>query len=521
MWSFCPKQARIARWTFFGAGLLSLVWFVFRVAPKPSRAAYPCQRAAAPLAGGFVIWMAGVLGAAALYQKGKDFWRHSRTALASIFLIAAAASAISVLLVSPQPAAQANTPNQPAGAGKGIYPGRVVWAHDPAATTWAGPGDGHWWESNHTSQAAVDGMVSGALRRLTGRSGDAEAWDALIRHFNRAQGRGDTGYTKGEKIVIKVNFVGCIVGGNVDPKTYEMVRRPDYMNTSPQVIVALLRQLVKGAGADQQDITVGDPLSLFPKEYHDICRREFPNVRYLDHDGGNENHVRSRAEFSQVPFYWSSRPTGKTQDYVPVQYAEAKYLINLANLKSHVSAGVTLCAKNHYGSLIRKPPEEGYYDMHGSMAKETPASGRYRAMVDLMGHAHVGGKTLLYLIDGLYPGVHPSGASPSKWSSAPFNGDWASSLLASQDPVAIDSVGFDFLWAEWNDYPHMPGADDYLHEAAQADNPPSGTFYDPNHATNVARLASLGVHEHWNNAAAKQYSRNLDGRAGIELVRAR
>jgi hypothetical protein len=65
----------------------------------------------------------------------------------------------------------------------------------------------------------------------------------------------------------------------------------------------------------------------------------------------------------------------------------------------------------------------------------------------------------------------------------------------------------------------MSGADDYLHEAALADNPPSGTFYDPDHPVNTTRLASLGVHEHWNNAQDKQYSRNLGKREGIELVR--
>ena len=203
---------------------------------------------------------------------------------------------------------------------------------------------------------------------------------------------------------------------------------------------------------------------------------------------------------------------------MPVPYAEAKYLINMANLKSHTGAGVTLCGKNHYGSLIRKPPDKGYYDMHVSLPSGVQGSGHYRALVDLMGHAHTGGKTLLYLIDGLYPGVHPIEHAPRKWSITPFNGQWASSLLASQDPVAIDSVAFDFLWAEWNDYPHMSGADDYLHEAALADNPPSGTFYDPDHATNTTRLASLGVHEHWNNAQEKQYSRNLGKGEGIELV---
>ncbi len=82
----------------------------------------------------------------------------------------------------------------------------------------------------------------------------------------------------------------------------------------------------------------------------------------------------------------------------------------------------------------------------------------------------------------------------------------------------IDSVALDFLRAEWNDYPHHPGANDYLHEAALADNPPSGTFYDPNHANPEQRLSSLGVHEHWNNPQEKTYSRNLGVGEGIELV---
>jgi len=222
---------------------------------------------------------------------------------------------------------------------------------------------------------------------------------------------------------------------------------------------------------------------------------------------------------SSVPFYWSTRPADKTPDYVPAAYAEAKYLINMANLKAHVGAGVTLCAKNHYGSLFRKPPQKGYFDMHGSLPREIKSPGHYRALVDLMGHAHIGGKTLVCFIDGLYPGVHPIETSPRKFASEPFNGHWASSLFASQDQVAIDSVGFDFLYAEWDNHPRMPGADDYLHEAALANDPPSGTFYDPDHQDNRTRLASLGVHEHWNNAQARQYSRDLGKSEGIELVR--
>lgn len=36
-------------------------------------------------------------------------------------------------------------------------------------------------------------------------------------------------------------------------------------------------------------------------------------------------------------------------------------------------------------------------------------------------------------------------AENSKWQQTPFNGDYASSIFISQDPVAIDSVGADFL----------------------------------------------------------------------------
>jgi len=144
--------------------------------------------------------------------------------------------------------------------------------------------------------------------------------------------------------------------------------------------------------------------------------------------------------------------------------------------------------------------------------------GAYREQVDLLGHAHLGGKTVLNLIDAALSGKHPADHAPRPFRLPPFDGHWPSSLLASQDPVAIDSVGYDFLWSEFDDFPRRPGADDYLHEAALADRPPSGTFYDPNHAEPRERLASLGVHAHWNNAEPRKYSRTLGIGEGIELV---
>jgi len=502
------------------AGLVSLVWFLIRVVPKPSRALYPCQRVAVPLASGFVAWLIGVVGSVVAFRRAGRLLRQSRLPLALACL--AIGLVFGVVAVRNMPESQLTAAEQeglaPIGQAKGIHPGRVVWVHDPDATDWAGPGNGHLWQNEHTNQAVCDEMMSNAMRTLTGEATDAEAWDALFRHHNRTRGKRSAGYKPGEKIAIKVNFVGFIrTLDSVNRETYALQSWVDYMNTSPQMIAALLRQLTQVAGVKQSDIAVGDGLTYFAQEYYDMLHQQFPEVTYLDCNGQSG---RTKMSLSSVPLYWSNRPQGCQQDYVPTAFVEAEYLINLANLKAHPGTGVTLCAKNHFGSLWRLPPEKGYYDMHkNSFSKGTR---EYRDLVDLMGHAQIGGKTVLYLLDGLYGGVHFSEHVPRKFQSAPFNDDWTSSLFASQDPVAIDSVGVDFLQAETaiQKYSCMPGTDDYLHEAALAGNPPSGTFYDPDHATNTVRLASLGAHEHWNNPNDKQYSRNLAKSEGIELVKA-
>lgn len=416
--------------------------------------------------------------------------------------------------VAEEPRPTRPEPLRPIGQGQGIHPGRVVWVHDPKVTTWTGPGDGRWYDPAKTSQERIDEMMRRAVCELTGEADVATAWDKLFRHLNRRRGKGDVTYQSGEKIVIKPNWVGMIWReGAVDPETYTLIKRQDYMNTGPQMIIALMRQLVGTVGVRPEDITVSDTLAYLVHEYYDILHGQFPAASYADFAG---KFGRQQVAPSSVPFYWSCRPEGTSPDFIPTCFAEAEYLVNFANLKAHTAAGVTLCGKNHFGSLVRWPVQKGYYNMHrASFAKET---GVFREQVDLLGHAHLGGKTVLCLLDGLFSGKHPIDQAPQKWNSAPFGGHWTSSLFASQDPVAIDSVGFDFLWNEWEDCPRKPGVDDYLHEAALAFDPPSGTFYDPDHPGPERRLASLGVHEHWNNPDEKKYSRNLGRPEGIELV---
>jgi sugar lactone lactonase YvrE len=493
-----------------------------------------------PLASGFVIWLLGLAGSVAAYHKAKRSLAQARYVLAAVCIVASvgfiwAASnstdqKITYGAEDPRPA------NAPIGVAKGVNPGRVAWIHDPSATNWSGNKIAPYWYSDTcTNQEVVNEMFSKALRALTGKSTDAAAWDAIFRNFNQQMGRGDVGYTSGEKIAIKMNWV-LMVGRPNGTKTNPI----DYIDNSPQLAIALFKQLTDVAGVSPGDISIGDPQNCMANYWYDMVHAQCPGIVYL-----TRYPLSGRTTVApdyNARFYWSdpcdAHWTGVTNnDYIPTHFSQAKYFINFPILKSHNSSGITLSGKNHYGSLMRAPTDSGYYNMHHTRPANadgspysTPGMGHYRANVDLMTHPKMGGKTMLVLVDGLYGGQSWE-SKPIRYLMAPFNHDWPSSIFLSQDQVAVDSVAYDFLYTELDgshtptsdpypeyDYPHYSGTHDYLHEAALIPDPCSGANYDPNDDGGLTE--SLGVHEHWNDATDKQYSRNLDpvNGTGIELI---
>ncbi|MCP4712447.1 MAG: DUF362 domain-containing protein [Planctomycetes bacterium] len=475
------------RWAVPLVGLGAFIWFLIRVIPKPSRAAYPCQRLAFPVASGFLVWLFGVAGAALAFRKARQSLLLSRYMVAGLCIVAAVCSIWFSLSIEGESASGAFVPsdgsNNSMGVAKGINPGRVVWSHNPWATSWDGD-NGYWWEASHTNQDAVDLMLSKNLRELTSQSSDALAWDTLFKYYNQSKGNDDIGYQAGEQIAIKINMNNNGSGNAID--------------ASPQMVLGILRQLVKHAEVDPSAITVYDATREISDSVYNTCYDEFPAVNYY-----------SSSDITWAPdaIAYSAEITSSSARRVPECVINAEYMINMALLKRHDShAAVTLCAKNHFGTIADP------YSIHNYSHCWDRGMGSYDPQVDLIGYDHTGGKTILFIIDGLY-GADSHYGDPKKWDLAPFNNDWPSSIFMSQDPVAIDSVGLDFLRAEFT---LRDNADNYLHEASQADDPPSGVFYDPN--DDGLGLASLGVHEHWNDATNKQYSRNLGTGNGIELV---
>lgn len=458
--------------------------------------------------------------------------------MASFIMLAAICAVLVTTLTEDKPAYSKNQDfsqpvNTSVGTAKGIHPGRVVWIHNPDATNencTNSYGDG-WFLNKNNNQDTIDHMVSSAIQLLTGEPTDFDAWNALFKFFNQNHGYGSVGYSKGEKILVKINATSGWAG-NYNTTDLTKVNNNYYAvaETSPQMVLSVLRQLVNVAGVDQADIYVGDPMKHIYKHCYEIWHSEFPGVNYLDHDNySNLGRVQATKSSTPLIFYSDKGSVLSVQsDQLYQIFQEVRYTINLPALKAHARAGITLFAKNHFGSHCR----DNANHLHNGLVDPNQTGnirslngsyyGLYRVQVDLMGHKLLGGKELFFLLDGLWAGSEAIDP-PTRWKSPPFNSDWSSSVFASQDPVAIESVAFDFLRTEYTatyhpglTYPQMDGVDDYLHQAADNASWPAGITYDPEN--DGTPLGSLGVHEHWNNETDRQYSGNLGTGEGIELI---
>ena len=550
-----PRKKIFQRLFLIFTGMGAFIWFLIRVIPKPARASYPCQQAAFPMATAFLIWLTGYIASITLVKKAKAWMQNGRIITGTALLISGIALfAFNGFLIDHSNATvnspfagsderfkPTDNPNEPVGTARGIFPGRVVWAHDTAATSWNGESsstacDGvtsatscwqttnAWWSNLDMNKMKV--MLENSLQELTGASDTLAAWDSLFIYYNRNHGKGNQEYQQGEKIAIKVNL--NTVGAHEDESNACYV--------SPQLVYLILEQLVENAGVAPGDITFYDISRPMPATIFDFCKATYPDVNFVDNQGGNGRRMFEVDE--TVPVVWSEDLNleigGGNPTYLPKCVTEAAYLINMTNLKGHDLTGITVCAKNHFGTFCTlevgsapqkagvhpyiavhdfgNPGGTGKWDFYGR------DMGTYTPLVDVMGHPHLGEKTLLYLVDAFYT-VRRQNLDVTiddKWLMEPFNGDWPSSLFLSQDGVAIESVGLDFLRSEPSQFNVTGNVDNYLHEAANADSPPSGTVYDPD--GDGEALKSLGVHEHWNNAIDKKYSRNLGTGKGIELV---
>jgi len=540
---------------FFILGISSTIWFLIRVIPKPSRATYPCMQVAAPIMSGFVIYLLSLAGLTFALRRARRNILNLKYIKTGIFtFIALISLGVEIYFGSQDSYSRSlsaatgpdDGPNQPIGKPTGNFPGRVVWIWNPEATNENCKNnfaDKDWYfKPENTNQQLVSEMIIKSVKRLSGKSSVAESWDLFFRNLNIKKYNKDKGYTRGEKIFIKINQGtsrwlltqedknnGYYFPDTLSQKTGEERRRTSMVPTeaNPYTVLEILRQLINECGVDQSNISIGDPMTDIYGHNYDVWHKAFPDVVYIDKFSPMHGRTMIYPTEKELLFY--SDKSQKDKLYNVVERAD--YLVNMANLKPHVSAGISLTAKNHFGSQASPTAGHLHYSLmvpRGGIASNGGYK-KYRVLVDLMGSKYLGQNTVLFLVDGLFGGGASETKPPVKYFMAPFSNDWCNSIFLSLDQVALESVCYDFLRTEWNGInkhdlannspefsPNYNGVDDYLHQAADPANWPDGIKYDPDGTNNF--LKSLGIHEHWNNSIKKQYSRNLGLNKGIELI---
>lgn len=437
--------------------------------------------------------------------------------------------------------------NQPIGEARGIYPGRVVMARYPEAAQWPGRwnvNEDQWFLDKYTSTDKCDEMVATTVQRLTGTKSNRKAWKRVFRFHNKEiRGMRCRGYRKGEVVAVKINLNNSSAG-----------KRDNQTDATPQMTLAVVRHLVRDAKVPEKDIIIYDVKRQIYPQFLESIWREFPDVRFVqDGEARSEQPVNPKygdhhgieaAQWVEGIEFSVDNDKFREAKQMAQQILDATYIVNLALLKLHSypynymedgdngQTAITMSAKNHAGSI------RGTFEMHSyfnsTQIKQRGLEHGYNPLVDLEASPNLGQKTILYLLDALYCG-RKWRSYPLHFPGAPFynrtepyeNPDWPASLLASFDPVAIQSVGLDIMYAQslnntepgYYDVPRIllrDMADDILKEMATPSSTPSGTVYKQQGKP----ILSLGVFEHWDSPYTMRYSRNLDSKngKGIEFI---
>ena len=113
-------------------------------------------------------------------------------------------------------------------------------------------------------------MISACVRQLTGAASEAQAWQAIFASYNeRARGLKSRGYQPGEIVAVKVDLNNSSAAGP-----------GNIVNVSPQMALAMVRELVREARVRPANILVDDARA--PSTGDSVeDRAEFPDVRFV------------------------------------------------------------------------------------------------------------------------------------------------------------------------------------------------------------------------------------------------
>lgn len=479
----------------FLLGLISLFWLMVKTGTKPSRIQYPCQRTAATYVGLFFLplflpllhrtyrylnscgrreairFMVVLVSCLSLMFSASYFLRaHQDGKEAKYYQKLKEQGPIGKKLAGGGAAAGTaflSTPHAMALPS----PHRVVSVYHKDATSWdfqctsSGPCPAYYGSDAYVNETLVSQMMDRGMRELTDTDTLPKAWEVIL-----------PSYQAGEIVAIKVNFNDSIMGGG----TSGYNDNDAYVDALPQVVNGVIAGLMT-RGVAEENIRIFDSSRYVTNRFRNLIH--YSSVRYYDRYGNGSDVTASTfastQPSAQIDFASSGYPASSSEHKIADVLVESDYLINIPIMKTHGGAGITLALKNHLGSI--NGFVSGGHAMHKYFyVNGSNYSSESNPLVDINMNTHIKDKTVLIIGDGLFAGLRSNNTPPESWTS--FGGDSPNMLFFAADPVAIDSVMFDYLARERSLYQR---SEDVLVLAARE---------------------GLGVHERWDNDTSRTYS---------------
>jgi uncharacterized protein (DUF362 family) len=301
-------------------GMCALMWFLIRVIPKPSRASYPCQRAAFPVATGFVIWLVGFIASYFSLTRVKQYFRAKRPLALVLILLVLVASVM----------VQLSVPFGLAGADPVIPDkSRMVPMED-------------WYRSDE--ERPVVSIVRS--REALAEDITTEEIQQMVRQAVEMAGGLDDLISDGDVVVIKPNLVNAYQDGETQP----LRPKVNGVTTDYRVIQATVGLVRELNPTGRVLIMEG---SAFGNTRDNMQKMGWPYIPGVDQFIGIEDSSGGMRDYNSDRLVKRSLPPGKNLFksanniyYFNKTYIQADVIISLPVLKTHSSAAFTGSIKN-------------------------------------------------------------------------------------------------------------------------------------------------------------------------------
>ena len=416
-------------------GIMAVVWFLIRVIPKPSRAAYPCQRAAFPVASAFMIWLTGTLFTAKLMRNAVQILRENRVISALGLTLAGAGLFLLSNMIFPAGDVEAGT-----SAAKDAVP-ELALRYTPGADPLLDP---------VSTVSLIDAGMDNVFDI------DRDMVEQMVRQAVAMAGGLEDIVSDGNTVVLKPNIVvDNFLGQPVSPEANGML-------TDWRVVAAVARLVREVNPSGKILVMEGSAAESTSAAYEKLkyTKESIPEVNEFlaieETSGGWREYQSDKLRTFLLPaddvLYPDFRlPNGTASYFYNRRYFDADVIISLPVLKNHETAGFTGAVKN---MGIGGTPSNIYGNSETDNGRWNTISHTAAMLHRFIHDFYMGRPAQFAVMDGIQGYSNgPNFNYGPRYISGHQEG--MGLILASRDPVALDAIASLIMFDDPSRVPHL------------------------------------------------------------------